>query len=232
MNVTVLLTELQNLDLHSQENDRARADAEKQYADSAAMDAARAVLERATTQLAALEHSLRDLELETGGLSDKLVQVNERLYSGRITNAKELADLNDEEKALQKRKRELEDRALSLMEKIEAAQNDVQTKRAAFEERSTQTNAQRLRAQNQLRQLDASDAELAQQRADLRARLDAPTLRVYDQLRAAKKGRAVAHIKNAACSQCGYAVPAGLISRVKVGSELVLCANCGRVLAP
>lgn len=232
MNVNLLLLELQNLDLQSQENARARADAEKQYADSAAVDAARADLERATTQLDALEQQLRDLELETGSLTDKLALVNERLYSGRITNAKELAGLNDDEKMLQKRKRELEDRALSLMEKIETTNAAAQTKRAAFADSSTQTNAQRLLAQNNLHQLDASDAELAQQRASLRARLDAPTLRSYDQLRAAKKGRAVAQIKNASCSQCGYAVPAGLLSRIKVGSELVWCANCGRILTP
>lgn len=232
MNAVSLLLELQSADLQSDENARARAEWDIKLTDAAALAAARADLDKTAQQIAALEHQLRDLELETGSLTDKLKQVNERLYSGRITNAKELAGLNDDEKMLQKRKRELEDRELALMEQIENAGNTLQMKRAAYENISTQTNAQHVLARSALHQLDASDAELTQKRESLRARLDAQTLRTYDHLRATKKGRAVAHIKNSSCAQCGYAVPAGLISRVKVGSELVYCANCERILAP
>lgn len=232
MNQISLLVELQHLDTRSDENAALRGTLETKLADASAQDDARAALDSTDKHIHELKAKLRALELETDGLAEKLKSVNERLYSGRITNAKELAGLNDDEKMLQKRKRELEDRELALMEQIENAGNTLQMKRAAYENISTQTNAQHVLARSALHQLDASDAELTQKRESLRARLDAQTLRTYDHLRATKKGRAVAHIKNSSCAQCGYAVPAGLISRVKVGSELVFCANCERILAP
>lgn len=232
MNLTYLLVELQNVDLNSDENARARAVVESKLADSSALNAARAQVDAGAAQNTELEHQLRTLELETGSLTEKLKQVNERLYSGRITNAKELAGLNDDEKMLQKRKRELEDKELALMEQLESAANLLQSGRAAYENRLAQSNAQHERERVALQQLDASDLELAQKRESLRARLGAQTLQTYDHLRAAKKGRAVAIMKNASCGQCGYGVPGGLISRVQAGSELVFCSNCERILAP
>lgn len=232
MTAISLLVELQNVDLQSDENARARALAEKQLADSSEMNTARTDADTLAVQQAALENQLRALELETGSLTDKLKQVNERLYSGRITNAKELSGLNEDEKMLQKRKRELEDRELALMEQIEKAGSLLHTKRAVYQNLATQTNAQHDLERAALLRLDASDAELAHKRETLRAQLDAPTLRTYDHLRATKKGRAVAPIKHAACGQCGYAIPGGLISRIKLGRELVFCTNCERFLAP
>ncbi|GIL15851.1 MAG: hypothetical protein BroJett039_10240 [Chloroflexota bacterium] len=232
MNVISLLTELQNIDLTSDENARARAAARAKLADTAPLDAARAALKDAAARHTTLESALRALELETGGLTEKLAQVNERLYSGRITNAKELAGLNEDEKMLQRRKGELEDRALALMEQIEHAAADAKQKHAAHERSVAETQTRQEHEHAALRALDASDTELERKRAALRAQLDAATLRAYDHLRATKKGRAVSLIKHSACGQCGFAVPSGLMSRAKVGSELVLCVNCERILAP
>lgn len=227
-----LLAELQNVDLRHDENARARAELEKSLADSNTLNAARADLENTDTRTNTLHAHLRALELETGTLTEKLKQVNERLYSGRITNAKELAGLNEDEKMLQRRKRELEDQELALMEQIENADHTLKQKRAAFETESTETQKRHDKERAALHERDASDAELAAKRENICAQLDASTLRVYDNLRATKKGRALAHIKNSACGACGYAVPGGLVARVKAGNELVFCANCERILAP
>lgn len=232
MNTITLLVELQRLDLQGDENTALRASNEKSLADSSKLEAARAALENSDAQFGGLQANLRALELETGGLTDKLKQVNERLYGGRITNAKELAGLNDDERMLQRRKSELEDKSLALMEQIETTQNILAAKRAAYETITTQTNAQHDKERTTLQQLDASDAELERKRAAIRAQIDLPTLREYDNLRVTKKGRAVVQIKNNACGACGYGIPGGLLSRVKSGSELVSCSNCGRIVAP
>jgi predicted nucleic acid-binding Zn-ribbon protein len=232
MSTISLLVELQNMDMRSDENAHVRATLQKSLADSSKLDAARAEMETTDAQSAALQAKLRALELETGGLTDKLKQVNEKLYSGRVTNPKELAGLSQDQEMLARRKSELEDRALTLMEQIEKAENVAEAKRAAHEKIAAQVNAQRDRDRAVLRDLDAADAELAQKRATVRAQIDAAALRVYDNLRVTKKGRAVALIKNGSCSVCGYAIPSGLISRVKAGNELVFCTNCERILAP
>ncbi len=231
MNQISLLVELQNLDMKSDENASARVLLEKKLADTAGLDAAHAALERADKQAHDLKAQLRALELETNGLAEKLKTVNERLYSGRITNAKELAGLNQDEKMLARRKSELEDQELALMEQIENADNAARDQRGLYEKIAADTNARNKKEHAQLDALDAADAELARKRDSIRAQLSLETLRVYDELRQTKKGRAVAMMKGSSCATCGYEVPSGLISRVRAGTELVFCSNCQRILA-
>lgn len=232
MTTISLLVELQNLDLASDENARQRAVLETQLSNSAGLNTARAELDTTQAHVNTLQSQLRDIELETGALTEKLKQVNERLYSGRINNAKELAGLNEDERMLQRRKSELEDRALALMEQIESADANLDQKRTAHDTTANETNTRHDKERTALQKLDASDADIARKRDAVCAQLDAPTLRMYEQLRASKRGRALAHIKYNACGGCGYAVPGGLISRVKAGTELVTCTNCGRIIAP
>lgn len=231
MNQITLLVELQNLDTRSDENAHARALLETKLADTTALQAARATLDTAGKNSAELKAKLRSLELETTGLADKLKLVNERLYSGRITNAKELAGLNQDEKMLQRRKEELENRELALMEEIESADNTSIEKHAAYEKIMAETSARNEKESAALHDLDTSDAALARKRDAIRAQLSVETLRIYDHLRQTKKGRAVVMMKGSSCTACGYEVPSGLIARVKAGSELVFCTNCERILA-
>lgn len=232
MNQITLLVELQNADTKSDENAPARALLETKLADRSALQSARVELEASEKRAAELKAALRTLELETNGLGDKLKQVSERLYSGRISNAKELAGLNEDEKMLRRHKSELEDRALDLMEQIEVADNTANEKRAALQKSEASAHSRSDKELAALRDLERLDAELARKRTDLRSRLSAETLRIYDDLRQDKKGRAVAIMQNSTCSKCGSQVPSGLIARVKAGQELVFCPNCGRILAP
>lgn len=232
MNQITLLVELQRLDMRSDDSAASRALLETKLADASAVQSGRAALESADKQSAELKVRLRALELETSGLTEKLKQVNERLYSGRITNAKELAGLNEDEKMLQRRKSELEDQELALMEQIESAERTAKTSRATYETLASETNARNEHERAALRELEDAEAELSRKREGIRAQLPAETLRIYDDLRRTKKGRAIAAMKASACSACGYEVPSGLISRVKMANELVFCANCTRILAP
>lgn len=231
MNQISLLVELQHLDTRSDENAALRGTLETKLADASAQDDARAALDSTDKHIHELKAKLRALELETDGLAEKLKSVNERLYSGRITNAKELADLNTDEKMLQRRKRELEDKELALMEEIENANHALTARRASHVKISGETAARHAHARAALQELDTLDADLARNREILRAQLAVESLRAYDNLRRTKKGRAVTKMKASSCSACGYAVPSGLVARVKAGNELVFCANCERILA-
>lgn len=232
MNQIALLAELQDLDTRSDKNADLRDTLETKLADVAAMDDARAAYEQDARGKAELESKLRALELETGSLSDKLKQVSDRLYSGRITNAKELADLNRDEQMLRRRQGELEDQTLTLMEQLEAAERGVSEKQSTHAKIAAETKARHAQERRRLDQLTADDADIELKRQALRAQLSIEVLRTYDYLRETKKGRAVVRVHAASCIACGTAVPSGLISRLKLGNELVFCTNCERILAP
>lgn len=231
MNQIQQLVELQRIDTAADENAAARALLVAKLADHAALESARGTYEESDKGSASLKVQLRSLELETGELADKLKQVSERLYSGRITNAKELAGLNEDEKMLQRRKSELEDRELALMEQIETADKQVADKRATFDKVSGDTQTRNSKERTALQALDESDASLNLRRARYREQIPVESLRVYDDLRATKKGRAVVTMKHDACAACGTQVPSGHIARVKAGQELVFCTSCARILS-
>lgn len=232
MNQITHLAELQDLDTRSDKNLELRGTLETKLADESALENARAAVERDAHSAAELRSKLRTLELETSGLSDKLKQVSERLYSGRITNAKELADLNRDEKMLERRKSDLEDQSLALMEQLETAERTVSEKQSAQQKIASETTDRRNREQTQLDKLIADEAAIDRKRQSIRAQLPPDSLRIYDHLRQIKKGRAVVRVQSASCVACGTAVPSGLMSRLKLGNELVFCTNCERILAP
>lgn len=232
MNQITLLLELQRVDTSGDENAAARAALQAQLADTAALQSARGTYEESDRGSSTLKAQLRSLELETNGLADKLKVVSERLYSGRITNAKELAGLNEDEKMLQRRKSDLEDQELALMEQIETADKSVASKRSAFDKVSGDTQSRNDKERTALQELDESDESLTLRRGKLRNQFPPEVLRVYDDLRVTKKGRAVVTMRHDACAACGTQVPSGFIARVKTGKELVFCTSCARILAP
>lgn len=227
-----LLVELQNLDIRSDENAVARNLIGESLADTTQVSAAAAALDASQKQSSTLTAQLRTLELETSGLAAKLKEVNGRLYGGRISNAKELAGLNQDEKMLQRRKDELEEQSLALMEQIERVDNTSAEKRAALDRVTRQAQVRDQDARDKLEVLEATARSLTRKKDALRAQLPPETLRVYDHLRQTKKGRAVSVMKGSNCAVCGYEVPSGLIARVKTGATLVFCTNCERILAP
>lgn len=212
------------------ENVATRQVMEQRLIESSDVSAARADSTRAEQELNDLHAMLRNLELQVNGLEEKIKQIEQRLYGGRVSHPKELQGLDQDEKQLKKHKFDLEDHVLDLMTKIEDAEKNVKESRGRLARKSEQWATQAEQARAAIHGLDVSDADLEHKRQTLRAQIKPDDLRVYDDLRRSKKGRAVAPIKGTSCSACGFAVPSGLISRAKLGDEMVFCVNCGRIL--
>lgn len=230
MKTVSLLAELQLLDTRTDENAATRQAMQQRLIESSDIIAGRAEIARAEQNLNDLRTSLRNLELQVNGLDEKIKQIEQRLYGGRVSNPKELQGLDQDERQLKKHKFDLEDQVLDLMTRIDSAEKNVQESRGTLTRNSEQWAKQAEQARTAIQGLDSSDASLEHKRQTLRKQIKPDDLRVYDDLRRSKRGRAVSLIKGTSCSACGFAVPSGLISRAKLGEELVFCVNCGRIL--
>ncbi|MGB8646430.1 MAG: hypothetical protein WCF84_14420 [Anaerolineae bacterium] len=230
MNSLNLLAKLQTLDTRIQETFQARGKLEARMADKTAVTAA----QESVTATARQEHDLRarlhNLELEVKGLEEQIRGVDLRLYGGKVTNAKELSGLTRDEEMLKRQKGELEDQMLELMAQIEAVQAQASTQRDALAKITAMRGKEDEQDTAKLAVLQATAAQLNQEREHLRSQIAAPDLSTYDSLSQSKKGSAVAHIKGASCAVCGYAIPSGIASRARIGDELMFCVNCGRIL--
>ncbi len=229
MNRLDLLSELQTLDLRLEENRRLQQQAESRLADDSALATARAEFEAARRQADGIRARLGSLELETGTIDDKIKNVDARLYGGKIGNPKELSGLEQDELMLKRRKSEVEDRMLEVMAELETAEVLVRAKRVALEKISAARATSNAQDQTKLAELKTAAEKLNTAREQLRAQIAPPDRQVYDDLLRTKKGRAIVHIKSNSCPMCGFGVPSGQASRIRLG-ELEFCTNCGRVL--
>lgn len=195
------------------------------------VSAARAELETAQKNLAVTRRSLRDREQDAAGLDAKIKQVEERLYGGRIGNPKELDGLEKDLQMHKRRRSEMDDTLLTLMDATDDAQKLAEVKTQALKMLEGVRAGDVAHLTREKESLAQRLAELDTQREQMRAALDADALKQYDNLRRTKAGRAVSQVKNGSCGVCGVAVPTGLLNRVRTGDEIVLCSSCGRMLA-
>ena len=129
-----------------------------------------------------------------------------------------------------KKKGEIEDHILAMMEKIEQMQRaakDAQAKVAAAEKVFSQEKSA-------LDELDRSlAAELGQLEAEQQKRaalVDKTLLDRYTKLKASRKDQALAAVRDGICCGCRLQVPPQLIAEVKRSQDLHTCPYCHRML--
>jgi predicted nucleic acid-binding Zn-ribbon protein len=225
------LERLQAVDQELDEKTKRARQIDERLASDPLVLAGRADLEAEEKLHAQGRSTLRTREMEAKSVDLKIKEIEGRLYGGRVSNPKELQDM---EKDLQMHKRQrshLDDQLLELMEAVDQTQKRVNEKSAALKKMEG-TRASDVEALSREREaLTGRLGVLSADRDQLRASLDSDVLRTYDHLRRTKTGRAVSQIRNGACSACGVSVPTGLVQRVRAGSELVFCSGCGRILS-
>ncbi len=176
------------------------------------------------------EGAQRDRELELKGVEDKRAQVHEKLYSGRITNPKELGDLQKEEELLDEHIGHLEEAVLALMEVSEAAQAKMAALTAELESAKRRWKELVARTQAETTRLQAEIAVLKPERARLAVLVESSLLRHYDDIRSRRQGIGLAVTGNESCPPCQVRLPPHTLARMKGSEELTHCDNCGRIL--
>ncbi|MBI3537655.1 MAG: hypothetical protein HY070_08880 [Chloroflexi bacterium] len=231
MNQISNLRQLQIVDQQIATNSGRLKEIVELLANDPALDSIRADLARQQKLFDEHRGALREQESKASSLDYKIKELESRLYSGQMTNPKEL-DGFLQDHAMHKRMRgDLDDQLLKQMEATDSARKEV--------ERITQRVEEMESAR--ARQLDAITKErgeveerirgLTQEQISLRESIIAPTRAIYDRLQKSNPGHALAAIRAGACDACGVEVPRGLIARAKQAEEIVLCPSCGRILS-
>jgi hypothetical protein len=173
--------------------------------------------------------SQRDLELETQGVANKISRSEQRLYSGAVTNPKELTDLQSEVASLRRRRQKLEDDLLAAMIELEETQDAEVEAQRHLDQTRTQWTAQQADLAAERDKLQEELAEIERMRAQVLPRIDAADMANYQTLRRRKSGLAVVQVRNGACGGCGLAVPPSLEWQLR-HEEVGTCSNCGRII--
>jgi len=190
---------------------------------------------RAALQAAEQDHvrwrtTLLDRELETGSVSEKLRADEERLYSGRIRNPRELSDLQDETEYLKRRKADLEDSQLEAMISFEEATTQLAIANEELVVIEAAWKAENADLHHEYDTLKQELAQLLAQRKRIVAHVPEADMSEYDSLRRLRKGVAVVAVQQATCTVCNVAIPQRDVERAAQEDVLYYCSGCDRIL--
>jgi predicted nucleic acid-binding Zn-ribbon protein len=206
-----------------------RSELAKLEDDMAAVDGQLADAQRRRDELSRSQQRLED---EIASLTDRANQAEKRLYSGAVTNPRELQALQDDVASIRRRIGQLEDDELEIMELAEP----VDAERAGLDERRAQLDAEGKRLREALAEAESElEGQLAGARADREAAaadVPAELWPEYDKLRGRLGGVAIARLVGPTCQGCHLALSAVEVDRIRKLplDEAVYCEECGRLL--
>jgi predicted nucleic acid-binding Zn-ribbon protein len=228
MSVTKQLYQLQEVDLELESTEHALRQVASQLGESEAVTGARSKLAAEYQRLEELNRQQRSVEWEIDDLTSKLSTIEEELYSGRIRNPKELANLQHEIDGLKARRRQLEDKALEVMDQVELTTTNVTTLDSELKVSEAEWHHQQQQLSADLEQLKTVLSDLENRRQLMVADIDPQVVSVYQALKK-QKGTAVARVEQGICRGCRISLPITELQRTRSGS-LVRCSSCGRIL--
>lgn len=225
-----ILYRLQLLDTELSEQRSKLRETESLLGESQELIAARRARSQAEGELDTWRARLRDLEWDLQSLTDKITATEQRLYSGRVTNPKELAALQQDHEHMKRSRSKLEDEVLSAMTRLEECEKAFADTSARLTDIEARWRAEQERLSEERMKLQTRIAALSEKRAGLVAPLAVTELALYEELMRTKGGRAVALLAGGMCQGCRVTLPTSKAQSVRQSQELIVCTNCGRIL--
>jgi predicted nucleic acid-binding Zn-ribbon protein len=221
---------LQEIDLQRDARRAIVADIEARLGESNELYEARETVEDSSAALDRLRKRQREFEAQLQDLDAKITPLETKLYDGSVRNPKELTDLQKELDGFKERREKLDEQGLALMESVDAAtkalamaRSEVERIEAAWQQGQEHLTATKAKAESELQSLDG-------QRGQRTKGMDLGALRLYEQLRGSKQGRAVSRAERGICQGCHVTLPTHLSQRLRIGRDLVQCPRCERIL--
>ncbi len=147
-----------------------------------------------------------------------------------IKTNKEYQALNKEIEAMRKEIIQCEDRAITLMEEVEALKSEVAEKEAVFSKEDEGIKSKITGYEREVSKFDESAAKHESEKTELAAGVDKKNLAIYEKIRSKRDGVAIVAAIKEVCQGCYMNIPPQLFNLVQRSSELNTCPNCNRIL--
>ncbi|HEX2057271.1 MAG TPA: C4-type zinc ribbon domain-containing protein [Actinomycetota bacterium] len=170
------------------------------------------------------------LEGEAGLLDEKIAREEQRMFSGGVSNPKELSALQAEVESLKRKKTALEDELLEAMLGREQATATIDGLSKEREEMATEAADLTTVVEGLTGEISADLAKHSGARTEIAATIPADLLKLYDQLRESKGGVGAAGLEAGTCLGCHTKLPQRELERMRAEGGLQRCDNCRRIL--
>ncbi len=191
---------------------------------------AQSCVNAAQQTLTPLRSKTRSLELELQTNLTKTQTTEEQLYSGRVRNPKEMQDMQHEIASLKKWHGELEDKLLTLMLDVEAAEGALADAEAQLQDAQRTHESEHSQLLKEQAALQAEVKALQAQRTEAASAVTPENLKIYTAMRPKKSNQPIAILKDRSCSVCGVEETMAIEQQVRQGHTLTYCTSCERIL--
>jgi predicted nucleic acid-binding Zn-ribbon protein len=223
------LYEIQKVDtrIHELERERDGLDSGAQL--RAQVEAMRVQVQAAREELRRREGELRDAELQMKTREAKKKDFEDKMYSGRVRNPKEIDDMQREVQMLSGQIDKLEDKALGLMEEVEQRRVALTESESGLKQQEAVLAEIEARYSSECGRIAGEISGLESQRTALTSGIAPDLLRRYDDLRAKRGNVAIVKVTSEVCPGCRIALSVDTLRQLKRGAR-VFCDSCGRML--
>lgn len=192
--------------------------------------AAKALLAEKTNTMQDLERRIREGELELKSIESRIKALEQKAYSGTVTNPKELSGMEQQIAALGRSKGNLEDKILPLYDAAEEARTAVAQAQQIAAEAERKADAVKAAYERRSAELTERIAQLEPRRRTMAEGVDAALLKRYEAIRARTDNRAVVPVVEGRCGGCQMALTAFELRTLEDRAQLHNCETCGRFL--
>jgi len=190
----------------------------------------RSTLEAAEKALSSRETELTDSELKLKSIDEKRANFEKRLYSGAVTNPKELGAIEKEIGMLKSQQGQLDGRTLELYDSVEQARSEARAARQALADLENQTTAALEQESADKSRLEEELAETISRRGDVAPKVtDKALLSRYEVVRKKTGSTGIARIVNGKCEGCRISITPFTVRKLYEDKEYVSCESCGRI---
>ena len=188
-------------------------------------------LVRSRTELGDVQREVAKAESDVQLVRDRAARDQARLDAG-TGSAKDLQAIQHELTSLARRQSELEDIELEVMERAEAAENDVAELERGRGELTTRIEALEAARDEAFARLDAEAGEIGAPRATVVDEVGADLVALYEKIRVANGGTGAAALRQRRCGGCQLELNPVEIQRIRSApdDEVLRCEECRRIL--
>jgi len=230
MNLPLSLYRLQNIDTQLRHINTRLKEIEAILLQDESVQKALKNLEESKVVVKDQAKNLKDIEEQVQAKMIKFKLTQASLFGGKISNTKELQDLQNEGEALKRTITKLEEEQLLFMIALEEAQEAQRQTEYQYKQAIADQVSKNSRLLGEKTKLENDLPGLETQRQSIAQGIPSLTLEIYENLIKTKAGKAVAEVMDDSCNACGAMLTPAEIQSARSPATLLRCRTCGRIL--
>jgi predicted nucleic acid-binding Zn-ribbon protein len=176
-------------------------------------------------------HDRKAREQDLAVHEQAISKLEDRAVKGEIKTNKEYQAHRFEIELARKKKGEIEDQLLQLMDLVDTKKKDLARTEEAVKASEQRFETEKSTLEGSVGALEEKFVELTRRRKELASGVEASLLRTYEKLRVTRKGQALAGVtKDGNCMACRLQIEPQVVSDVKRSNAILTCSYCHRIL--